>query len=312
MGFTVSSLTNYVDQSSTELIAAAQFKSETAALANIQTGVKSSAALQILTVSPIPQGGDTVLGCGFTATGDVAFSQRVINAKGVKYEDAFCPKNLEAKWTQLLLKAGQNYTEADIPAMVMDEIIKAIGKRNETADWQGDITSGSAYLSPYDGLIKIINNASGVVTATASTYNTTNCRTIVANIITNIPAALKGDAEVKIFMGYDAAEIYRQKLMNDNLYHVAAGTGVPLMAEGSVHEIVPVHGLDGLYSISGQSCIFAMKPSNMYLGVDMQGEEEQARMWVDGSDMETVKYRIAFRRGWQVALPSEICKYANS
>ena len=92
MGFTVSSLTNYVDQSSTELIAAAQFKSETAALANIQTGVKSSAALQILSVSPIPQDGST---CGFTASGDVTFSQRTITAKSVKYEDSLCPKALE-------------------------------------------------------------------------------------------------------------------------------------------------------------------------------------------------------------------------
>lgn len=309
MGFTVSSLTNYVNEQSTELIAAAQFKSETAALANIQTGVKSSAALQILSVSPIPQDGST---CGFTASGDVTFSQRNIVAKSIKYEDSLCPKALEAKWTQILLRAGQNYTEADIPAMVMDEIIKSVNARNETADWQGDTGSGSAYLKTYDGLVKIINNASGVISATASTYNTTNCRTIVADILTKIPAALKGDPDVKIFMGYDAAEIYRQKLMNDDLYHVPAGTGRPLLAEGSVIEIVPVHGLDGLYSVSGQSCIFALKPTNMYLGVDMQGEEEQARMWVDGSDMETVKYRVAFRRGWQVAIPAEIVKYANS
>lgn len=309
MGFTVSGLTNYVDQSSTELIAAAQFKSETAALANIQTGVKSSAALQILTVSPIPQDGST---CGFTASGDVAFTQRNITAKSVKYEDSLCPKALEAKWTQILLRAGQNYTEADIPAMIMDEIIKSVNARNETADWQGDTNSGSAYLKIYDGLIKLIDNASGVIDATASTFNTSNCRTIVADILTKIPAALKGSSEVKIFMGYDAAEIYRQKLMNDDLYHVPAGTGKPLLAEGSVVEIVPVHGLNGLYSVSGQSCVFAMKPSNMYLGVDMQGEEEQARMWVDGSDMETVKYRVAFRRGWQIAIPSEIVSYANS
>lgn len=309
MGFTVSSLTNYVDQSSTELIAAAQFKSETATLASIQTGVKSTAALQILSVSPIPQDGST---CGFTASGDVTFSQRNIEAKSVKYEDSLCPKALEAKWTQILLRAGQNYTEADIPAMVMDEIIKSVNARNETADWQGNTSSGSAYLKIYDGLIKIINNATGVVTATASTYNTTNCRTIVANILTNIPAALKGDPDVKIFMGYDAAEVYRQKLMNDDLYHVPAGTGRPLLAEGSVIEIVPVHGLDGLYTVSGQACIFAMKASNMYLGVDMQGEEEQARMWVDGSDMETVKYRVAFRRGWQIALPTEVVRYLNS
>ena len=55
-----------------------------------------------------------------------------------------------------------------------------------------------------------------------------------------------------------------------------------------------------------------MKWSNVFLGVDMENEEEQAKMWLDGSDMETVKYRFAYRRGWQIAIPAEIVKYKNS
>ena len=115
-------------------------------------------------------------------------------------------------------------------------------------------------------------------------------------------------------MGYDAAEIYRQKLMNDNLYHVPVGTGDQhgMYAEGSVHEIIPVHGLDGLYSQSGKDCIFALNPENVFLGCDMENEEEQVKMWLDPSDMDTVRYSFRFRRGWQVAYPSEIVRYANS
>lgn len=310
MAFNVSALSAYTDQTSTELIAATQFASETAALANIQTGIKSASTLQILSVDPIPQDGSS---CGFNASGSATFSQRTITTAAVKFEDELCLRTLEAKWTQLLLKAGQQYTEADVPAKIMDEIVKSINKRLETADWVGDTTGGSAYTNKYDGLIKIIGAASGVVTATASTYNATNARTIVKNIISNIPAALKGDAEVKIFMGYDAAEIYRQALMDANLYHVAVGSGTQkgIMAEGSVHEIVPVHGLDGLYGTSGQACIFAMKASNMYLGVDMQGEEEQAKMWYS-NDNDIVRYSFRFRRGWQIAIPSEIVQYKNS
>jgi len=310
MGFTVSSLSAYTNETSTELIAATQFASETAALANVQTGIKSAAALQILSVDPIPQDGST---CGFLASGDVVMSQRTITTAAVKFEDSLCLRTLEAKWTQLLLKKGQNYTEADIPAKIIDEIVNVINKRLETADWQGDTTAGSAYLNKYDGLVKIIGAASGVVTATASTYNATNARAIIKNIISNIPAALKGDSEVKIFMGYDAAEIYRQALMDANLYHVAVGSGTQkgIMAEGSVHEIVPVHGLDALYSISAQDCIYAMKPSNMYMGVDMEGEEEKAKLWYSDDD-DLAKYSFRFRRGWQIAIPSEIVKYANS
>ena len=310
MGFTVSSLTDYVDQTSTDLLTAVQFGAETAALMNLQTGIKSSAALQLLSTNSVPQAGET---CGFNASGDVTFTQRNLATVAIKFQDTLCPRALQAKWTQVLLKKGQQISEADVPKVIVDNIVGGIKQRLETADWQGDTSSPSAYLNLYDGLIKTIVNATGEVVATASTYNSTNARAIVKNIISNIPAALKGNSAVKIFMGYDAAEIYRQALMDANLYHVAVGSGDQknIMAEGSVHEIVPVHGLDGLYSTSGQNCIFAFNPDNVFLGVDMENEEEQVKMWYSADD-DNVKYSFRFRRGWQIAYPTEIVRYANS
>lgn len=305
MGFTVSSLTDYVNQSSTELLTVMQFAGETAGLATIQTGIKSSAALQILTNSPVPQDGAS---CGFNASGDTAFTQRTITTAAVKYQDSLCPRSLEAKWTQLLLKAGQHYTEADIPKLIIDDVAKQIIRRNETADWQGDTTSVSAYLKLYDGLAKIIKAASNEVIATASTYNATNCRTIIQDIISKIPAALQGDPEVTIFMGYPEYTIYLNKLATDNLYHKFGNEMKygEVLAENSPYKIKAVHGLDNL------SEIYALKPSNMFLGVDMENEHEDAKMWIDGSDNETVKYSFRFRRGWQVAHPQEIVRYANT
>ena len=311
MAFDVSALTAYTDQSSTDLLTAVQFKSETAALAGLQAGIKSAATLQLLATNSVPQDGSS---CAFNASGSVTFTQRTLTTYAIKFQDTLCIRTLEAYWTQLLLKKGQNYTESDIPAKIMDNIVGGIKQRLETADWQGDTTSVSSYLNRYDGLIKIINNASGVVTATASTYNSTNARTIVANIVNNIPAQLKGNPAIKIYMGYDAAEIYRQKLMNDNLYHVPAGSSDQegMYAEGSVHQIVPVHGLDGMYSQSGKSCIFALNiAENAFLGCDMLNEEEDALMGLD-QYKENVWYSFRFRRGWQVAYPTEIVKYANS
>ena len=309
MGFDVSALSNYTNQTSTDLLTKAHWQSETAGFATKQPGVKSSAALQILSVTAIPQDGSS---CGYTSSGTTTFTQRTITTNAVKWQQDLCPRTLEAKWTQLLLGAGQKYSEKDIPKIIVDEIINNINEQCETCDWQGDTTGGSAYLNKYDGLIKIINNASGVVSATASTFNSTNCRTIVANIITNIPAALKGKSTVKICMGYDAAEIYRQKLMNDNLYHVPSGDGNKTMyAEGSIYEIVPLHGLDGLYSVSGQACVFALEWKNVFMGCDMLNEEEKATMWYS-MDTDVVKTYFAMRRGWQIAFPAQIVKYANS
>lgn len=312
MGFTVSSLTDYVNEQSTDLLTAFQFSGESADLATIHSGIKSAEALQFVVSTPVPQDGSA---CGFNASGDTAFTQRIITTAAVKYQDNLCPRTLESKWTQLLLKKGQKYDESAIPAKIIDDIKNRIIANTETADWQGDTTSGSAFLSRYDGLRKIIKGATGTVTATASTWNATNARAIIKNIISNIPAALKGNPDVKIVMGYDAAETYRQVLMDANLYHVAAGSKDQkgLMAEGSVHEIVPVHGLDGLTGSTGDNpFIFALDPErNMHLGVDMENEEEQAEMWYSKDD-DVVKYSFRFRRGWQIAFPSEIVEYSNS
>lgn len=313
MAFTVSSLTDYVNQTSKDLLVALQFENETASLANIQTGVKSSAALQILTNAPVPQDGSS---CGFLASGSTTFSQRTITTKAIKYQDTLCPRTLEAKWTQLLLRPGQKYTEADIPGAITDDIVNIIKAHQETADWQGDTTSGSAYLAIYDGLVKIIKAATGtnVATAVAGPVTTTNVRTIIQNVVAKIPTKLKGNAAVKIFCGYDVAELYRQKMFIDNLYHFQAnGNQKGLMAEGSVHEIIPVHGLDGLIANSGDNpFIFAFDPTrNLYLGVDMENEEEAAKMWYSDDD-DNVKYSFRYRRGWQIAFPSELVEYSNS
>lgn len=304
MGFNVSALADYVDQTRTELLTAAQFESETAGYANVQTGIKSSAALQILTNTPVPQDGTA---CGFNASGDTAFSQRLLTTAAIKYQDALCLRTLEAKWTQHLLKKGQKYDESDLPKAILDDIVSQINRINETADWSGDTTSGSAYLNRYDGLRKIIKAATNEVVATPSTYNATNARAIIQNVISLLPAALMGDPDVVLFMGYDMAEIYRVALMNANLYHVPTRSGdqTGILAEGSVHKIVPVHGLDGTNEI------YALNPDrNLYLGVDMEDEEEKADLWYSKDD-DLVKYSFRFRRGWQVAFPAEIVRYQN-
>lgn len=316
MGFTVSSLTNYVNEQSTDLLFALQFEGETAQLANVQTGIKSAEALQIVTNTPVPQDGTN---CGFNASGSTVFTQRTLTTKSVKYQDSYCPRDLETKWTQLLLKKGQHYTEADIPGKIIDDIVNQINRINETADWQGDTGNVSAYLNKYDGLIKIIKAATGTTTATAvaGPVTTSNVRTIMQNILAKIATVqvLVGNPNVKIFAGYDIAELYRQKVFADNLYHVTGqGNQKNMMVEGSVHELVPVHGLDGLGASTGDNpFIFAFDPDRqLYLGVDLENEHEQAKMWVDGSDGETVKYSFRFKRGWQIAFPSEIIEYSNS
>lgn len=308
MGFTVSSLTDYVDQTSEDLIFAIQFKSETAGYANKVTGVKSAKALQLLANTVYLQDGDS--DCAFNASGDSAFTQRNITTKGVKIQDKFCLRALQAKWTQLLLKPGQDYTEADLPREIMKDIVAIINKTIEVRDWQGS-TAGTLY----DGLIKIIKAESNTQIATASaSVSAATIRTIAGNLVAKVPAAYKGDPNFVFFAGYDFVETYRQKLFTDNLFHYAAPADQKgIVLEGSVHKLIPVHGLDGLTGNAGDNpFVFGMDPGkNLFLGVDMEGEEENFRLW-ESLDDQDVKYSIRFRRGWQVAYPAEIVEYSNT
>lgn len=312
MGFTVSSLTDYVNEQSTDLLTALHFNGETAGLAFPHPGIKSSEAIQLLANTPVPQDGSV---CSFNASGNTAFTQAILAVSSVKWQDTLCLRTLEAKWTQLLLRKGQDYTEADIPKMVISDIVELINEQLETADWQGDTTSGSSYLNRYDGLRKIIKAAAGTQVATASTWNATNARAIIKNIISKIPAALKGNPKVKILMGYDAAETYRQALMDANLYHVATGSKDQhnLYAEGSVHEILPLHGLDGLTGSTGDNpFIFALIPDrHLHFGFDLLNEEEKAEMGMDQYN-ENAWYTFRLKRGWQIVYSTEIVEYSNS
>ena len=311
MAFSVSSLTSYVNQLSTDLLVAAKIHSETAALATIRTGIKSAEALQLLQTNPIPQSDS----CTFNASGSVTFTQRTLTVKPIKFEDSLCVKDLEAYWTQILLPGGSQYNESDIPAKIIDDIVENINKTLEIADWQGDTTSTNAYLSQFDGLIKIISNASGVVSPTASTWSVANARTIVQSVIAKIPAQLKGDPNVVIVMGYDAYEDYLNKCNIDNLFRFPAEGGYgQIQAENTIYKIKALHGLDGMAATTGGSakgCIFAFKWSNVFLGMDKLKEENVDLMGMDQYH-KNVWYNFTFKRGWQVAYPQEIVMYKNS
>ena len=89
MSFVVSSLTDYVDQSSTDLLLPAVSQGKTATIVNLQAGVKSSAALQLFDSTVVFQDDS----CAFAGSAATTFSQREIVVEGVKVQEVLCPKD---------------------------------------------------------------------------------------------------------------------------------------------------------------------------------------------------------------------------
>lgn len=305
MAFVVSSLTDYVDQSSKELIQASHFEAKTASLIpNVQSGIKTSQALQLLDVAAVPQA-DTA--CSFNASGSVTFTQRNITVGAIKYQDVLCPKSLRSKWTQTLLKNGSG---AEMELTFVSDITKGLveltAEHNETRLWQGNTASGNAYLLAHDGLIKLIDAGSPVDgnTGSLATWTSANAVAGMLAMVDAFPAKLKGKSDLSIFCGTDFFDIYVTALLNKNWFHHDASTGnYEIKVPGKNVTIYGVNGLDGT------NRMFGMQKNNMYLGVDLEHEEDTFEMW-ESQDDRNVKYNIAYKMGVQVAYTEECVEFS--
>ena len=306
MAFDVTALTDYVDQSSTDLLLPAVSAGRTASLVNIQVGIKSSAALQLFDSTVVFQDDS----CSFDASGSTTFSQRNIAVQKIKVQEQLCPKDLEAKWTQILLRAGSNYDETDIPSAYMDIKMQRLQDSLELADWQGEDGVGAGNLGFYDGFITVIDAAASSVdgnvdnVTVATGITSTNALDIVQGIYSVIPTSVLQADDLCCFMGWDAFRNLVINITDSNFFHYAtdeATANGELMLPGTGLKIVAVNGL------TGTNRIFAGRASNFYIGMDAVADDEM-EMWYSMDD-RVVKSSIAFKRGTQVAYPDELVEF---
>lgn len=313
MALSLGTLSAYTRQSVKPLLQAAVFSAKTQQMIKsggiTLTNVKSSEA--------IPQfDTDAVFGtqsCSFDPSGTTSFTQRTVTVGKIKVEEKLCPKDMEAYFLQEALKAGSTYEDfgnAEFQKAYLDRKNMKIAAQLETAIWQGDTTSGNANLNKFDGLIKLIAagspvdaNVSGYTgIAPITTIGPTNVIAAIKGMKNAIPAALKGLTDVVIFCGYGVYDMYVDAGIAANLFHynfndksnygglTVPGTGIKLEA---------VHGLDG----TGK--LYATRLSNIVEAVDLQGEEENYKMWYS-EDNNDVRFRAEWKYGVNVAYTTEV------
>ena len=300
MAYNLAGLTNnYVDEIKNDYIIKTITQGTTASLMKVQTGVKSAETINIIATRGVWQGKTA---CNPTASGTTTLTQRELTVGGVSVILEWCEESLETYSTQTRMKQGSTYTDLTFRTQILDDVKQNILADKEVAIWQGDTTAGSAYLNKFDGLIKIIG-ASSPVTATPVAWSVANSRTAVQNALTDITADMYTAGNLKMFMGQTEARDYRLKLGLDNLYHLT-GADAKLYAENSDIEIVPVAGLNGTKKV------YVMSPDNMFLGTDMEGEDEKFDLKV--LENEKLRLTVKFKLGVQVAFPDQIVEQVNT
>jgi len=304
MSFVVSSLNNYTNEQSTDLLVKALFGSKTASTlqtaGQVQVGVKSSASLNLLASTVFFQAD----GCGYNPSGATTFTQRNITVGAVKVEETLCPKTLEAKWMQTQIMAGSP-TMIPFEEQIGAEKSAVIAENIEIAMWQGDTTSGNPNLNRFDGFNKIIAAASPTLANSAPTafasITSANIDDILDQVYANIPARVATKSDLVCFIGVDAFKLMLVNLKNANLFHYAveASEAMEMVYPGTNMKLIAVGGL------SGTNKIVAGSLSNFFVGTDLANEEEVYKLWYS-EDNDEVRFRTTFAYGVQVAYPAEV------
>jgi len=314
MAFNVSALADYTEQNEALLVTSSVLGAKTASLiksaGNVMVGVKSSETINIMDTDAIFQSGAS---CGFTASGSTTFTQRTVTVGKIKVNEALCPKDLEAKYLQKALPTGSMYDAIPFEQEFSEKKAKRIAAQLETALWQGDTDSVNVNLNKFDGLVKLIGAASGVVAANASTYisgaplssiTSANVISIFDGVYKAIPAQVVAADDMTIFCGQDLFRTYTIALKDANQFHYSIDVKADseFILPGTTIKVVAVAGLNGTNKV------YAMRLSNLFIGTDLLNEEEKFEIFY-AKEADQVRFVSEFKMGVNIAFPDEVVKF---
>lgn len=319
MAFDVSALTNYTEENADKIYRAAIFGANTLKTGvEIMAGIKRAETINILSSTGNFQAWS---GCSYNTSGSTVFTQRTLTVAAINSQETLCPRDLETKYTSKRLTKGSNYEMVDYWKEILADKIANINANLEYAIWKGD-DGGTMAAFPnqklFDGWLRVIDDASGVIAATTqASISTSTVRGIFEDIYTKIPAALIGQTEMPIaYCGWDTFRTLMNKLTTDNLYHYttdsAAQSGT-ITYPGTNLKIVATHGLNAVtgHPANKNNRIICTRPSNLVYGTDGTDEYDRPKVWYSQDDMN-VKTHFGFKAGCQIKFPGEIVQYANT
>lgn len=315
MSLSLGTLSAYTKQLVEPLLTSAVFEAKTQQMIMdggvVIPGVKSSAAIPLMDTDAFFQAD----ACGFDASGTTTITQRTITVGKIKLEEKICVKDFEAYFTQEALKAGSNYEDfgnEKFAAVYLAKKNARIAAQLETALWQSDATGSTANLNRFDGLQKLIAagspinaNVSGYTgVATITTVTASNVIAATEGIYKAIPAAVMAKGDVKIFVGYDWYRllILAYRALNMFSYNPQDVNAQSFILPGTNIEVVSVNGLNS----TGDA--YAMSMSNMALGVDLEADETNYKLWYS-EDNNEMRFRCAFKIGVNVAFTTEVVSF---
>lgn len=288
MALDVNTITGYVDEKRLPLIGKAVLGARSSELFNLQTGVKSTAALNLINTTV--EFGDGA-SCGWDEAGKTDLTQRNIEVAKLKVNMSFCDRELLDTWAGYEVKVAAGRETLPFEEQFVNQIIDRVNEGVEYMIWNGD----KANPTNFDGILTILANENDVITV-----SDTNITDLVNQVYLNIPVAILSNAT--IVMGEDKFREYVLDLTQKNLYHYdpKVDGNMTITMPGTSTKVIGVPGLNGVNKV-----VAGDLKNNFFYGTDMQDDKEVFDLWYSKDNRE-FRLAIQFNAGVQVAFPDQI------
>ena len=301
--FNVSGLSSYVENNRELLLKNIMFGKGTRSRISIQPGVKSSEALHPFEVATAFKDAS---GCGFSPTGTITISERVISVVAIGQDLTICPKTLNGKYAEYLVRTNAQEQGESLPfaAETLDGLIASINMGIETLIWLGNTSLSTDPIKKwFNGFIALasasVSAATGVIGVNIASGK--SAYEGVDQVVRAIPAFVKRYAKnmstrVEVNVAPEIFDAYMLDLVALNLTHYNPENGdlVEYKHPGTNVWVVSTDGLEG------DLHILATYPKNLYYGTDGENDEEVFDIWYSKDD-RLWKMSAEWKSGVQIA-----------
>lgn len=290
-------LNAYVEQKSDELLTKAILGTKTLDVIDVMLDVKYKAPLNYLDSTVDFADAST---CGWNASGSDTFTQRTIEVSPLKVNKEWCARDMRKYWMNYQLLIDANRETLPFEEKIVEENLKAINKKLETAIWQE--------TSLFTGLLKLISTdaSNGIKTYDASAgvdYNE-----IIDKAYQNITDDMYARGEIVMFV---SPTVYRGYISELNAVCCANREAIDAASDFITYPgdsrvtIRPTYGLTGA-QISGKDVyVVATWAKNLVFGTDVENSENDFKVWYDDKD-EMTRFKVLFNAGTQIKFPAEV------
>lgn len=280
-------LKNFLEN--TEVFGDVLFSTDSAKMFNVMTGVKAPTALVMLNAELELQDGTN---CGFNADGTTEFSNRILEPAFIKLNGEYCPKTFLNTWRNHDVKMAATQNDMPFEQEIVNQVINKLSLNLEKLIWSGnknsgDLMNGIITLAKADSNVKTLNVESDSIWE--------RCKEIYLNI---------PETQVEkptIFLSLSNYRKLLVELMEANMYHInekESGTTYELYLPNTDIKVKAVVNFPS-------TTILATPESNLFLGIDGQGDTETFDIWYS-KDSQTFKLNLEFAYGVQYAYGEKI------